>query len=130
MANKFEYKYVAPTEEERKEIEHIRDQYLHKKQKTKIEYLRKLDNKVNNIPIIISLALGVIGVLIFGVGMTMVLEWNLLAWGIIVGAVGCVPMGFAYFAYNLIYKKLKAKYSEEILKISGELLNEDGGKEL
>jgi len=126
MENKFEFSYSAPTQEERKEIEDIQNRYKAKnKNLTKIEYLRKLDKKVRNIPTIVALVLGIIGTLVFGTGLTMILEWGLLIWGITLCITGCVPMGFAYFSYNKIHTKLKNKYSSEILKISSELLNND-----
>ena len=131
MDKKFEFKYSAPTQEERKEIEFIQNQYKEKDERmTKLDYLRKLDNKVKNIPICISLILGITGLLIFGLGMTMILEWSLMIWGIIISIIGCVPMGFAYFAYNKLYTKYKNKYSKQILELSSELLNEENTKEL
>lgn len=131
MSKKFEYKYTSPSKEERKEIEYIQKQYLEptKKERTKLDRLRELDFKVKEIPVIISLALGIIGTLIFGLGLTMILEWNLLVWGILVMVVACVPMSFAYFSHNKLYAKLKNKYSNEIIKLSKELLNENDGKE-
>ncbi len=126
MKDKFEFSYSAPTEEERREIEAIQSRYSPKtKSQTKIERLRQLDNKVKNAPTIVGICLGVIGLLVFGVGLTMALEWNLLAWGIVVGLLGCVPMGFAYFAHNKVHEKMKKKYSGEILKLSEELLHKD-----
>ena len=122
---KFEYKYTAPTQNERNEIERIRSQYIKSdKQEQKFQLLRKLDNKVKSVPAIISLILGIFGVLLFGLGLTMILEWGVLIWGCVVSVIGCVPMAVAYFAYNKIYQSMKNKYSEQIIKLSGELLND------
>lgn len=131
MSKKFEYKYSSPSKEERREIEFIKKQYEKpvSKEKTKLDRLRELDFKVKETPVIVSLALGIVGLLVFGVGLTMILEWNLLFWGVVVMVVGCVPMGFAYYSHNKLYTKLKNKYSEEILNLSRELLNENDGKE-
>ena len=53
MGERFEYNYSAPTSEERQEIESIRNQYLPKNEvEIKLETLKKLDNKVKNIPLI------------------------------------------------------------------------------
>lgn len=124
--NDFEFNYVAPTGAERKEIERIRNSYLIKeKPKGKLEQLRKLDAKVKNIPSIISLVLGIIGILIFGLGFTMVLEWQLYFWGVIVSFVGLVPTLLAYPIYLLILKRLKNKYSAEILELSEQLLDDN-----
>lgn len=126
MSNEeFEFSYLAPTEKERAEIEHIQKQYLKNEKNQKLEKLRKLDSKVKNTPTCVALAMGVVGVLVFGTGLAMALEWNLLIAGIIVGAFGCVPMALAYFVYNKLYSKLYAKHSEEIVKLSNELLNKE-----
>ena len=123
--NDFQFNYVAPTNQERKEIESIRNSYMPKnKASSKFEYLKKLDSKVNNTPTIISLVFGIVGILIFGLGFAMVLEWNLLVWGIVVSVIGVVPTLLAYPVYLKTLEYLKNKYSEEILKISEELLDE------
>ena len=125
--NDFEYKYSAPTSSERKEIESIRDAYKnpHKKSMTKLEFLRKLDSRVKNIPIMLGLIVGIIGTLIFGLGMTLVLEWGHLVWGIIVCSVGVVPISLAYFTYQKSSKHMKGKYADQIISLSEELLNEE-----
>lgn len=126
MAEKFEYKYVAPTQKERKEIDSIRRQYLSKgKEENKIDRLRYLDNKVKSMSTIAGLTPGVIGTLIFGLGLTFVLEWNQMAIGIILMLVGIVPIIFAYYIYKFILNKMKAKYGQEIIDLSNELLSEE-----
>ena len=125
MSNQFNYKYSAPTEEERREIDSIRRQYAPKEQtESKIERLRRLDALVKNTAIIWSLCLGVIGTLIFGLGLTLILEWNVFPWGLVVMAVGSLPIIIAYPVYKLVLKKYKNRYGEEILRLSEELLNE------
>lgn len=122
--NNFEYKYSAPTSSERREIESIKNSYIKKEeQPTKLELLRKLDSKVRNVPIVVSLILGTFGILIFGLGLTMILEWKVIIWGIAVAFLGCVPMSLSYLCYKIIKKYLKNKYSEKIINLSNELLN-------
>lgn len=125
MDNKFKYTYSAPSKEEREEIEDIRKGYLPKEEREeKLETLKKLDKLVKNIPVIYSLSDGIIGVLVFGLGLTMVLEWNMLALGVIVSLLGAFIMSFAYLIYNLMKNKMMSKYKDEILSLSEELLNE------
>jgi len=125
MSQQFHFKYTAPTEEERKEIDSIRRQYApREKSESKLERLRRLDALVRNTPTVISLCLGVFGCLVFGLGLTMVLEWSILLWGVIVCAVGCIPMALAYPVYKAVLKRGKEKYGNEILALSEELLNE------
>ena len=125
MNNQFNYKYIAPTEEERKEIDSIRRQYAPKEQKeTKLEKLRRLDALVKNTALVWSLVFGVVGTLIFGLGLTMILEWSIWAWGIVLMVVGSVPMAIAYPVYKFLLTIYKNRYGEEILRLSEELLNE------
>lgn len=121
---KFKYSYVAPTQNERREIEDIKRRYGEEpREKSKIERLRELDDKVKRTPAIWSLSLGVIGTLVFGLGLTMILEWKILVWGIIVMLAACVPIAAAYPVYNAVFGRNKAKYGAEIVKLSDELLN-------
>ena len=126
MNNQFNFKYTAPSQEERKEIDSIRRQYVpQEKTETKIEKLRRLDALVKSVPTIWSLVLGVVGTLVLGLGLTMILEWNMWLWGIILMAVGSIPMAIAYPIYKGVLKKYKNRYGEEILRLSEELLNEN-----
>ena len=127
MDNKgFEYTYVAPTEAERREIESIRKQYGGKSEKEiKLERIRRLDSFVQNFSMILSLVIGVMGALIFGLGMAMILVWDIMVFGIIVCIAGAVPMGSAYPVYLVTMKRNKEKYGEEILRLSDELLKEE-----
>lgn len=123
--NQFNFNYAAPTEEERKEIDSIRRQYApQEKTESKLERLRRLDALVKNTAIISSLCLGVVGCLIFGLGLTMILEWKLILWGVLVCVLGSAPMAAAYPVYKRVLKTQKQKYGDEILELSEELLNE------
>ena len=121
--NKFECTYSAPTERERREIEAIRRSYAPQESESKIERLKRLDNKVKTPPFIWALSVGIVGTLIFGLGLTMILEWNLRVWGALVAIVGFFPIGIAYPLHNKLLKKQKGKYQAEILKLSEEILN-------
>ena len=125
MSNQFNFRYSAPTEEERKEIDSIRRQYAPREQtETKLERLRRLNSLVKNTAVIWSLCLGIVGCLTFGLGLTMILEWDILVWGILLMAVGALPMAVAYPVYKTVLQKYKNRYGDEILRLSEELLNE------
>ncbi len=126
MSEQFNFKYTAPTEEERKEIDSIRRQYSkQEKTETKFERLKRLDGIVKNTAVIWALVLGVLGCLVFGLGLTMILEWNLILYGVILMVAGSVPMAISYPIYNWLINKGKRKYGDEILRLSEELLNEN-----
>ncbi|MGN0807703.1 MAG: hypothetical protein ACI4MN_04565 [Candidatus Coproplasma sp.] len=125
MEEKFNYTYSAPTESERREIESIRNSYLTqgKEDKSKLQRLISLDKKVKNTANGVAISVGIVGLLVFGLGMSMAMEWSLYVWGTVVALVGCAVMGVAYPLMRFILKKLKKKYSQEILQLSEELLN-------
>lgn len=129
-SNKFNYTYSAPTEQERREIDSIRRQYVSKDASAdKLSQLRRLDGKVKNPPKILGIVFGVVGILVFGLGLTMVLEWSVIAWGIVVAAVGAVPMALAYPSYSWLLRRNKAKYGEQIIALSDELLSGENPKD-
>lgn len=126
---KFDYTYYAPTEEERKEISAIKRQYMPaQKNQSKLERLKRLDSRVKNTANALSLCLGIVGCLIFGLGLTIVLEWaadiTLIMLGVITGAAGCGAMALAYPIYKLALNLGKKKYGAEILRLSNELLGD------
>ena len=127
MKNKpFHYTYIAPTDSERKEISQIRMEYATpSKTISALDRIRMLDHFVKGTATMVGLILGVVGLLLFGLGMAMVLEWNLLLWGILICVVGSVPMGFAYPAYLRTLKRNKEKYGPEILRLTEELLGKE-----
>ncbi len=124
MDKKFDYNYTAPTQEQRKEIEALRNKYLsqEKRELGNLEKLRMLDKKVHNLPTMLGIIFGVIGTLIFGLGLSMILEWDLLLFGTIVAVIGFVPLALAYPVYKKSLQKRKEKYREEILLLSDNLL--------
>ncbi|MBQ8909216.1 MAG: hypothetical protein IJY90_02915 [Clostridia bacterium] len=123
--NDFEFKYKAPTANERKEIESIRNSYLPKtKEEQDLETLRKLDWKVQNIPMLLGLTVGIVGILIFGLGLAMILEWKLLVWGIVIDVISLPPIAAAYPLYKVYSKKMKDKYGKQIIELSDKLLND------
>lgn len=122
---KFEFTYSAPTKEERAEIEDIRKEYLEKTAtEKKLDELKALDKKVKILPRVLAYVFGTIAILVFGLGLTMVLEWGICVWGVAVGALGCIFMALNYFVYKKIKTAIQKKYKSRILTLSDELLNE------
>lgn len=119
--NDFNYTYVAPTRAERKQIERIRESYLPTEENA-FTRLQNLDKKVQTPPMITALTLGIIGTLIFGLGLTFILEWNKLLLGAALSALGLVPILLAYPLYRAVLNRQKKKYAEEILQLSENLL--------
>ncbi|MBO5208855.1 MAG: hypothetical protein J6B68_05860 [Lachnospiraceae bacterium] len=115
----FEYTYSARQQDE---IEQIRKKYL-PKEEDKMELLRKLDKDVAKPGTIWSLVIGIIGCLLFGVGMCCTLVWanSLFVVGIVIGIIGMAVMGVAYPIYIKITKKQQEKLAPQILALAEEL---------
>ena len=125
--NKFNYTYSAPTEAEKREIESIKRLYQPKTEKELgLQRLRSLNNRVKSIPQIFALIIGIFGTLIFGLGLTMVLLWDLLVVGIIVMVIGLPILLLAYPVHSYLLSEYKTRYGDEIIKLSNNLLNEKG----
>lgn len=118
---RFEYTYSAMQQEE---IEKIRKKYL-PKGKDELAELKRLDEEVTRPGMIVGLALGLIGTLIFGVGMSMALVWTdtMLVAGVLVGIAGFVILGMAYPMYHKITEKQKAKMAPRILELTEQMLH-------
>lgn len=115
----FEYTYSA---KQQAEIEQIRKKYL-PKEENKMELLRKLDRDATKPGTICSIAVGVVGCLVFGFGMSCVMVWSdsLMILGIVVGIIGMIMMGMAYPVYVKITKKQREKLAPQILALTEEL---------
>ncbi len=103
----------------------IREQYG-EKTTTKLDELKALDRKVKMPAEIFAYIFGVVGALVLGVGMCLAMKVlaDLMPLGIVVGVLGIIMVSVNYFIYNGILNKRKKKYSEKILKLSAEILND------
>lgn len=115
----FEYTYSAKNQ---KEIEAIRKKYL-PKEENKLEMLRRLDKSTETPGMIISIAVGVIGSLMLGIGMCCTMVWaeSWFLLGIIIGVIGIAVLALAYPLYKSITKKQREKVADKILALSEEL---------
>lgn len=126
MGNKFKLDYEGK-DSIKEEVESIRDSYLEKsKSQIELEKLRRIDSKVKNIPLIISLFFGIAGTLLFGYGMAQFLSIkdNYILGGISAG-IGIIFIAIAYPLYSMIYKHLKNKYKDQIFELSEKILNDN-----
>ena len=121
----FEYTYSA---QQQKEIEAIRNKYL-PKEADKMDQLRKLHAIPTQKAQAASIAVGIIGALIMGTGMSLCMTELSFLWGgtamfigIPVGIVGMVLVALAYPLYNRVLKNQREKIAPEILRLSDELL--------
>lgn len=123
MANNesFEYTYSAP---EQCEIRRLREKYSPKDEREqKLQRLRSLDASVGRKATAVSIALGVIGTLVLGIGMCCCLVWTeLFLVGIPVGFIGIAGIALAYPVYKRTEEKERLRIAPEILRLTDELL--------
>ena len=116
----FRYTYSA---KEQEEVKKIRQKYI-PKEADKMEQLRKLDQSVTRKGTTASLAVGIVGALLLGIGMCCAMVW-MGQWfipGIIIGLVGIAVVSLAYPLYQRITKKEREKIAPEILRLTDELM--------
>lgn len=127
MENKeaFSFTYSA---QQQKEVEAIRKKYL-PREEDKMEQLRKLHAIPTRKAQAAAIAVGIIGALIMGTGMSLamtelgaILGGFAMVLGIPVGIVGMVLVALAYPIYNRVLKKERQRIAPEILRLSEELL--------
>ena len=118
--NTFSYNYSAARN---KEVESIRRKYM-PREESKLETLKRLDYRVQSAGMIEGLCFGIIGALVFGIGMCFFLDvftgaaW-LTALLMVLGTIIMIP---AYPIYRRIARKTKAELTPEILRLSEEII--------
>ena len=128
--NGFVYNYSA---KEQAEVKRIREKYMSApKAEDKMEYLRKLDASVTRTAQIVALIFGIVGVIILGLGMSIIMTdlsefmglSNNMAMivGIIIGIFGGALVSVAYPIYNVIVKRKRKKIAPEIIRLTDELM--------
>ena len=116
----FYYNYSA---RQQTEVQKIRDKYI-EKEEGKLTKLRRLDQQATRPGLIVSLLLGVVSTLVFGLGMCCTMVW-MADWfvpGIIIGVIGMIGMALSYPVYVKITRHQRKKLAPEIIALSDELL--------
>ncbi len=121
--NTFAYQYSA---ERNKEIESIRKRYM-RREESKLETMKKLDCRVKSAGMIESLCLGIIGALVFGIGMCFFLGvFAGGAWASVLFFIfGTLLMLPAYPVYKKISLKTKERLTPEILRLCDEIMKSE-----
>ena len=99
-----------------------------------ITLLRNIDSEVTRKATVRALTTGVIGALSMGTGMSLLMtdlsstmgldSWIALLIGIVIGMVGLIIMCVTYPLYNHILERERARVSDEVIRLSDELLGE------
>ena len=126
----FTYTYSA---KEQAALKEIREKYTPPTEvEDKMARLRRLDASVTNTAQVVALALGVIGTLTLGFGMSLIMtdlaetlsfsKYTAMIVGIVIGFIGGILASLAYPAYNLIVKEKRKKLAPEIIRLADELM--------
>ena len=116
----FTFNYSAV---QNQEIQEIRKKYL-PKEESKLEELKRLDNKVQKAGVMESLIIGITGCLVFGVGFCLVMQviGNSIPLGVVIGIIGAAIMIVAYPVYRRVYNKTRQKLAPRILELTEEVI--------
>ena len=94
-----------------------------------MEQLRRLHNSATKKAQAWSIALGSVGALIMGIGMSLAMSdfgdalgTYAMMLGIIIGVIGMVLIALAYPIYNRVIRKQRERIAPEILRLTDELL--------
>ncbi len=117
----FSYTYSAS---QQAEIKGIREKYMPPtKEEEKMERLRRLDRSVTKAGAAVSIIVGIISTLVFGVGMCCTMVWEgLMLPGIVIGVAGIIGIGSAYPLYTHVTQKQREKVAPEIMRLTDELI--------
>ena len=118
----FHYTYSAERQEE---VRQIREKCL-PKEVTKLDQVRQLDRNVTRRGRIVSCSLGTLCALVLGIGMCCTMVWQemLFVPGVVIGCVGLLGGGLMYPLYLKITDCERRRIAPEILRLTGELLEE------
>lgn len=126
--NSFEYTYAA---EEREEILKIREKYeasTRTHEESDVAKLRRLDSAVKKKASGLPITLGIVGVLVLGLGMSLVMSElgetipYSASIGIGIGIVGIALCAAAYPVYSALLKREKRKAAPEIIELADKLM--------
>lgn len=117
----FEYTYTSLGESGRREVERLMADY---RTSDDLARLRMLDFKARRLPALVATLMGTAGALALAGGIAMSLMLSAVP-GALLAAAGACVCAAAYPAYVRALKRGKAKYGEEILRLTDKLLGED-----
>lgn len=110
------------TNKDQEKAQKIRRQYMNQED-NKLEQLRKLDSMVKAPGKIVSGVLGVVGALTMGAGMSLIMVWRYMEYGLLLGIPGLTIMLATYPIYRMITENRKKRYADQIMKLSNEITN-------
>ena len=112
--NRVTYRYTA---DEQREIDMLRRRYTLDAPEDDLAMLQKIDGEVTRRATIKAVVLGTAGTLVFGGGLSMVLEAHLMAPGIVMGCCGIVVMAAMPAFYERLLKRERQKAAPRVAEL-------------
>lgn len=114
----FNFTYSAA---HREEVEHIRSKYM-ESQESDLDELRKIDARVTSTATFAAIAVGIVGIMVFGCGLSLCLSLGRPILGIVLSGAGLVVMGCGLLVNHLVLQRLREKYAPRVMELSDKLL--------
>lgn len=105
-----------------RKAEVIRKQYISRDEDSLLQ-LQKLDSKVKLPGRILAGAVGTLGAIVMGAGMSLVMVWENMTKGLALSIPGLIVLLLAYPLYALITNNRKKKYAQEIIRLSEKMMS-------
>ena len=112
--NRATYRYTA---DEQREMDVLRRRYVFDAPEDDLAALQRLDSEVTRRATIKAVVLGLAGTLVFGGGLSMVLEAHLMAPGIVMGCCGIAVMAAMPAFYERLLKRERQKAAPRVAEL-------------
>ena len=112
--NRVTYHYTA---DEQREIDALRCRYTSDNPDDQLSAMRRIDQDVTRHATAMAVGFGLAGTLVMGLGLAMVLSFNLMIPGIILGCSGIAVMAAMPAAYERILKRERKKVAPKIVEL-------------
>ena len=109
--NRATYRYTA---DEQREMDRLRQRYSADAEADRLSDMRDTDRQATLRATIRAVAFGVAGTLVFGAGLSMVLAWNWMVPGVVIGCCGIAVMASMPAVYERLLRRERGKAAAEI----------------
>ena len=112
--NRATYRYTA---DEQREIDALRRRYTSENPDEQLAAMRKIDRDVTRRATVMAVGFGLAGTLVMGLGLAMVLSFNWMIPGIILGCCGIAVMAAMPAAYEKLLKRERKRVAPQIVEL-------------
>lgn len=88
-----------------------------------LQRLREIESEVRTPALLAAFALAIVGMLMFGAGLSLALVWNNIPLAVVFGSVGIAAAVPSLPVYRLICRRRREKYAAEKLDLERRLLS-------